>query len=62
MIPKNLQFFDYNGYNLNFEWVVESNSKDIGHWEGTIYLPKVSVGLYANTSIYILEKIGDSFE
>ncbi len=61
MIPKNLQFFDYNGYNLNFEWVVESNSKDIGHWEGTIYLPKVSVGLYANTSIYILEKIGDSF-
>lgn len=61
MIPKNLQFFDYNGYNLNFEWVVESNSKDIGHWEGTIYLPKVSIGLYANTSIYILEKIGDSF-
>ena len=61
MIPKNLQFFDYNGYNLNFEWVVESNDKDKGHWEGTIYLPKVSVGLYANTSIYILEKIGDSF-
>ena len=61
MIPKNLQFFDYNGYNLNFEWVVESNNKDIGHWEGTIYLPKVSVGLYANTSISFLEKIGDSF-
>ena len=61
MIPKNLQFFDYNGYNLNFEWVVDSNDKDKGHWEGTIYLPKVSVGLYANTSIYILEKIGDSF-
>lgn len=61
MIPKNLQFFDYNGYNLNFEWVVDSNDKDKGHWEGTIYLPKVSIGLYANTSIYILEKIGDSF-
>lgn len=48
---KNLQFFDANGYNLNFEW------SENGYWEGTIYLPKVSVGLYANTSIYILEQL-----
>ena len=46
-----LQFFDNSGYNLNFEWN-ETN----GYWEGNIYLPRVSVGIYANTSIYILEE------
>lgn len=50
-----LHFFDNNGYNLNFDW----NSN--GYWEGSIYLPKVSVGLYANTTIYVLEEIGDSY-
>ena len=53
---KSLQFFDKDGYNLNFSW-----NETYNYWEGKIYLPKVSVGLYANTSIYILEKIGDSF-
>ena len=47
----NLQFFDKDGYNLNFNWNERQR-----YWEGFIYLPKVSVGLYANTSIYILEK------
>ena len=46
-----LQFFDNSGYNLNFE------RNENGYWEGTIYLPKVSVGLYANTTIYILEEL-----
>ena len=49
-----LQFFDSNGYNLNFDW------NENGYWEGNIYLPKVSVGIYANTSIYILEKLDSS--
>ena len=48
-----LQFFDNNGYNLNFDW----NEKH-SWWEGNIYLPKVSVGLYANTTIYVLEEVG----
>lgn len=47
-----LEFFDNNGYNLNFDW-----NEKFGYWEGTIYLPKVSVGLYANTSIYVLQKV-----
>ena len=51
-----LQFFGSNGFNLNFSW-----NKKYGYWEGNIYLPKVSVGLYANTSIYILEEIGSEF-
>ncbi len=45
-----LHFFDNNGYNLNFD----RNSN--GYWEGSIYLPKVSVGLYANTTLYVLEE------
>jgi len=54
MVIENLQFFDSNGYNLNFDW------NESGYWEGYIYLPKVSVGLYANTSIYVLEKISNA--
>lgn len=50
-----LHFFDNNGYNLNFDW----NSN--GYWEGSIYLPKVSVGLYANTTVYVLEENGNSY-
>lgn len=49
---KKLHFFDKSGYELNFDW-----NKDRNCWEGNIYLPKVSVGLYANTSIYVLEEI-----
>lgn len=49
-----LQFFDNNGYNLNFK------KSEYGYWEGNIYLPKVSVGLYANTTIYILEEVDNS--
>ena len=52
MNKEKLQFFDYNGYNLNFDW-----NREQGYWEGTIYLPKVSVGLYANTTIYVLEEV-----
>ena len=49
---KNLHFFDNDGYNLNFDW-----NSIYDCWEGYIYLPKVSVGLYANTTIYVLEEI-----
>lgn len=55
MNVKNLSFFDNNGYNLNFEW-----NDNLKIWEGNIYFPKVSVGLYANTNIYIMEKITDT--
>lgn len=55
MDVKKLQFFDNNGYNLNFEWNDTFNC-----WEGSIYLPKVSVGLYTNTSIYVLEEVNNT--
>lgn len=47
-----LRFFDKNGYNLNFEY---NNTREC--WEGNIYLPPVSVGLYSNTTVFVLEEI-----
>lgn len=51
---KNLEFFDKNGYNLNLNW-----NKKNKIWEGNIFFPKVSVGLYENTTIYVAEYIGE---
>ena len=47
-----LHFFDSDGYELNFEF-----NDRLQCWEGSIFLPKVSVGLYSNTTIYVLEEI-----
>ena len=52
MVVKNLEFFDKNGYNLNLNW----NDK-YQIWEGNIFFPRVSVGLYENTTIYIVEDL-----
>ena len=54
MEVKNLEFFDKNGYNLNLNW---NEQRHI--WEGNIFFPRVSVGLYENTTIYIVENIGN---
>ena len=54
MVVKNLEFFDKNGYNLNLNW---NEQKQI--WEGNIFFPRVSVGLYENTTIYVVENIID---
>ena len=53
MVVKNLEFFDKNGYNLNLNW---NEQKQI--WEGNIFFPRVSVGLYENTTIYVVEYCG----
>lgn len=53
MIAKNLEFFDKNGYNLNLNWNEQQNV-----WEGNIFFPRVSVGLYENTTIYVIEYNG----
>ena len=50
MVVKNLEFFDKDGYNLNLNW---NEQKRI--WEGNIFFPRVSVGLYENTTIYVVE-------
>jgi hypothetical protein len=53
MVVKNLEFFDKDGYNLNLNW---NENRRI--WEGNIFFPRVSVGLYENTTIYAIEYIG----
>ena len=53
MVVKNLEFFDKDGYNLNLNW---NEQKQI--WEGNIFFPRVSVGLYENTTIYVVEDLG----
>lgn len=51
---KKLHFFNDNGYELNFIW-------NKNHWEGNIYLPKISIGLYSSISLYVLEEVNDNF-
>ena len=53
MVVKNLEFFDKDGYNLNLNW-----NADRHIWEGNIFFPRVSVGLYENTTIYVVEYKG----
>ena len=53
MVVKNLEFFDKDGYNLNLNW-----NADRQIWEGNIFFPRVSVGLYENTTIYVVEYKG----
>ena len=54
MVVKNLEFFDKNGYNLNLNW---NEQRHI--WEGNIFFTRVSVGLYENTTIYVVQYIGE---
>lgn len=55
MVVKNLEFFDKDGYNLNLNW-----NEDKHIWEGNIFFPRVSVGLYENTTIYVIEYDGEN--
>ena len=49
---KNLHFYDRNGYELNFDFNETRNC-----WEGNIYLPPVSIGLYSNSTVFVLEEV-----
>jgi len=49
---KNLHFFDKNGGPLNFLY-----DEDNDTWTGKVYMPTVSVGLYEQQQIFILEKV-----
>lgn len=51
MDVRRLHFFDKDGYDMNFTF-----NEIRGCWEGNVYLPKTSIGLYANTTIYLLEE------
>ncbi len=48
---KYLNFFDKNGKYLNFDYDSSTDS-----WSGTMYLPKVSIGLFEVGQLFILEE------
>ncbi len=48
----NLKFFDSNSDELNLNYDSTTQS-----WNGIVYLPEVSVGLYETLTIYILEEV-----
>lgn len=50
-----LDFFDKNGNNLNFDYDSATNS-----WSGSIFIPKVSTGLFGVAQIFIIEQFEKS--
>jgi len=48
---KNLLFFNKSGYPTNFEYDTELEC-----WKGSIFFPKVSIGLYESEHLFICEK------
>jgi len=53
----NLHFFDKFGKNLNLSFDSTDNK-----WVGTIYFPEVSIYLFDNENIFILEKIASDYK
>jgi len=57
MVLDNLYFFDKNGDSLNLQ--IDSET---GAWEGSIFFEQLSIALYDNENIFILEKIGSDYK
>lgn len=49
---QNLRFFDGNSGELDFYYDEESE-----YWSGSVYLPKVSTGLYETANLFIFEEV-----
>ena len=49
---ENLHFFDKDGYELNFSFNIIRKC-----WEGNVFLPRVSLGLYSSTTVYMMEEV-----
>ena len=50
MVSNNLYFFDKNGESLSLQI-----NPDSGAWEGTVYFDQLSVALFDNENLFILE-------
>jgi hypothetical protein len=55
MAYQNLRFFDSNSDQLNLVY-----NTDLNIFEGNVYLPTVSTGLYETVTIYALEEVEGS--
>lgn len=52
MSYSHLQFYNKTGTPLNFEF-----DEDLGYWTGTMYFSKVSIDLYENEHIFVVENV-----
>ena len=57
MIIQNLNFFDKFGRNLNLNY-----NTDLAIWQGTIYFEGISLYLFDNENLFILEKDGSDYK
>lgn len=57
MVSNNLYFFDKNGESLSLQI-----NPDSGAWEGTVYFDQLSVALFDNENLFILEKVGAQYK
>lgn len=56
MVLQNFHFFDKNGKNLNLQY-----NSTLGIWEGSLFFDPISVYLFDNENLYILEKVNDDY-
>lgn len=57
MTVQNLQFFDKFGNNLNLEF-----DNELSAWVGTIYFNPISISVFENENLFILEKVGANYK
>ena len=57
MTVQNLQFFDKFGENLNLVF-----DNELSAWVGTIYFEQISVSVFENENLFILEKVGANYK
>jgi hypothetical protein len=57
MVVQNLEFFDKFGKNLNLQFNTTTNI-----WEGTLYFEGISIYLFDNENLFILEQVGTQYK
>jgi hypothetical protein len=57
MNVQNLQFFNKFGNNLNLEF-----DNDLSAWVGTIYFNPISISVFDNENLFLLEKVGANYK
>lgn len=57
MVIQNLNFFDKFGKNLNLNW-----DETLDQWTGKIFFEQISIALFENENLFILEKVGGDYK
>jgi hypothetical protein len=57
MVLQNLNFFDKFGKNLNLDY-----NSDTELWTGKVFFEQISIALFDNENLFILEKVGNNYK